>query len=98
MINDPDRASDALAHWIKSEDEAAVIAATYDGPIIVDLDETLYLRNSTEQFIALATPSFAAALCLLVLSVIKPWRWAGGSSCRDNWRVMMIMVLFPWTI
>lgn len=98
LINEPDGPSDPVGHWVKSEHEAAVIAATHDGPIIVDLDETLYLRNSTEQFIALATPNFAAALCLLALSVIKPWRWAGGNSCRDNWRVMMIMVLFPWTI
>jgi hypothetical protein len=97
-INDPDLELAALEHWRKSEHEAAVIAATHDGPIIVDLDETLYLRNSTEQFIALAAPGFAAALCLLALSVIKPWRWAGGSACRDNWRVMLIMVLFPWTI
>ena len=93
-----DRGADPSTRWVKDEQDAIRIAATHDGPIIVDLDETLYLRNSTEQFIALASPNILAALSLYALSAIKPWRWAGGESCRDNWRVMVILVLFPWTI
>jgi hypothetical protein len=32
----------------------------HDGPVLVDLDETLYLRNSTEDFINCASPALLA--------------------------------------
>ncbi len=70
--------------------------AAHDGPVFVDLDETLYLRNSTEDFIDLARPGFIAALLLRGLDVIKPWRWSGGEMARDLWRVRLVMTLFPW--
>ena len=31
---------------------------THRGPVLLDLDETLYLRNSTEDFIDSARPAF----------------------------------------
>jgi hypothetical protein len=70
--------------------------AAHEGPIFVDLDETLYLRNSTEDFIDLARPGVLAALLLRVLDVVKPWRWSGGEATRDVWRVRLVMTLFPW--
>src|SRR5262249_38744088 len=69
--------------------------ATHAGPVFVDLDETLYLRNSTEDFIDLARPGLIAALLLRLLDVIKPWRWSGGDTTRDVWRVRLILALFP---
>ncbi|MEJ1963999.1 MAG: HAD family hydrolase [Gammaproteobacteria bacterium] len=65
--------------------------------VLVDLDETLYLRNSTEDFIDLALPGLLALLVLRVLDLLKPWRWTGGPTTRDTWRVLCIRTLFPWT-
>src|SRR5215471_10352271 len=81
-----DTAPEAAIDWI----------AAHEGPVLVDLDETLYLRNSTEDFIDLARPGLVAALLLRLLEVIRPWRWSGGESTRDIWRVRLIMLLFPW--
>ena len=70
---------------------------SHGGPILLDLDETLYLRNSTEDFIDSARPRLAALLVMRVLDVIKPWRWTGGEPTRDVWRVRLISTCFPWT-
>ena len=82
----------------RNEAEAVAIARYHPGMVIVDLDETLYLRNSTEQFIALATPGLIAAFLLRVLDILAPWRWAGGVECKDNWRIMLVITVFPWTL
>lgn len=77
----------------------AAIAAILDhgGPVLLDLDETLYLRNSTEDFIDSARPRLPALLLMRLLDVIKPWRWTGGEATRDVWRVRLIAICFPWT-
>lgn len=79
--------------------EAAVYdrLQTHTGPVIVDLDETLYLRNSTKEFIGLAVPGVVAAYLLRLLEIVAPWRQMGGPRCRDNWRVAFILCVFPWT-
>lgn len=84
--------------WTRTEAEALALASSHEGPAIVDLDETLYLRNSTEQLIALATPGIVAAYLLRVLDIVAPWRWTGGWDCRDNWRLLLVLCLFPWTL
>jgi hypothetical protein len=79
--------------------EAALAAlAGFDGLLLVDLDETLYLRNSTEDFIDSAVPGLLALLLLKLLDLLKPWRWTGGPLTRDAWRVRLICVLMPWTL
>jgi hypothetical protein len=77
-------------------DVALAAVRTHQGPLLVDLDETLYLRNSTEDFIDCARPRLIALLLLRVLDLIKPWRLTGGGT-RDNWRVFAIAIFFPWT-
>ncbi|MBD0274188.1 MAG: haloacid dehalogenase-like hydrolase [Acetobacteraceae bacterium] len=72
--------------------------ASFDGPVLLDLDETLYLRNSTEDFIDTARPAPLALLLLCLLDLAKPWRWTGGEPTRDVWRVRLVMALFPWTL
>jgi hypothetical protein len=69
---------------------------THQGPILIDLDETLYLRNSTEDFIDTARPRLPALLLLRGLDLIKPWRWTGGELTRDVWRVRLMLLCFPW--
>lgn len=77
--------------------EAAVAAIdAFDGPILVDLDETLYLRNSTEDFIDSARPGLMAILLLRALDVLRPWALTGGEPTRDAWRVRLIVMFFPW--
>jgi len=79
--------------------EAAIGAIrTHEGPLLLDLDETLYLRNSTEDFIDSAWPRLAALLLLRALETVQPWRWTGGEVTRDVWRVRLISLVFPWTV
>lgn len=80
-----------------SPEEVIGHLARHDGPLFIDLDETLYLRNSTEDFIDSARPALLAAIIMTVLDLVKPWRWTGGIATRDAWRVRAVRVLFPWT-
>ena len=78
--------------------EAAIDAIRgHRGPILLDLDETLYLRNSTEDFIDSARPRLPALLLMRLLDLVKPWRTTGGEVTRDVWRVRLISMCFPWT-
>src|SRR5437899_12907316 len=80
-----------------SPDAALVAARAHQGPLLVDFDETLYLRNSTEDFIDCAWPGLLALLLLRTLDVLCPWRLTGGIDTRDTWRVCGISIFFPWT-
>lgn len=78
--------------------EAALVAlAAHEGPLLIDFDETLYLRNSTEDFIDCARPMWLAALLLRVLDVLKPWRLTGRDT-QDNWRTIIVCIALPWTL
>jgi len=76
--------------------DALVAVVTHADTVIVDLDETLYLRNSTEDYLDCAWPALPASLLLRVLDVIKPWRWHGGDATRDIWRIRLLRTLMPW--
>jgi len=81
-----------------SEAETLVAIRSWTGLIVVDFDETLLLRNSTEEFIDCAVPSVLAAILLRLLDLCAPWRWRGGARSRDVWRVRMVCRLLPWTM
>ncbi len=87
----------ATPQYHASPDSTLAAVRMHEGPILVDLDETLYLRNSTEDFIDCARPGLLALLLLRVLDALKPWRLTGGADTRDNWRVCTIQTFFPWT-
>jgi len=80
----------------------AALAARPDAPVVVDLDGTLLLRNSTEAFLDAARPRLLAALILKAIDVAKPWRLlpAGGADrafvWRDPLRVWAVTLLMPW--
>lgn len=80
-----------------SPDGALSAIRTHAGPLLVDFDETLYLRNSTEDFIDCARPGLLALLLLRILDILKPWHLTGGISTRDTWRICTISILLPWT-
>ena len=86
----------ATCQYTASPDAALEAVRAHEGPLLVDLDETLYLRNSTEDFIDCARPGLLALLLLRVLDVLKPWRLTGGINTRDTWRVCAISTFFPW--
>lgn len=71
---------------------------SFDGLILVDLDETLYLRNSTEDFLDSAAPGLLVLSLLKLLDLLKPWRLTGGHPTRDVWRVQAVRILLPWTM
>ncbi|MEM8870539.1 MAG: hypothetical protein AAGB10_21055 [Pseudomonadota bacterium] len=70
------------------------------GLIIVDFDETLWLRNSTEAFLSASRPAWLAAGLLRGLALLRPWRLIGGRKqtpvYRDWIRVLTIGTLMPW--
>jgi hypothetical protein len=90
--------SAALLHEHAVKPDPAIEAIlTHRGAVLLDFDETLYLRNSTEDFIDSARPALLALIVMRLLDFIEPWRWTGGVETRDVWRVRCIVALFPWT-
>lgn len=86
----------ATPHDAPPETALATVRA-FEGPLLVNLDETLYLRNSTEDFIDSARPAIVGAALMKLLDWTRPWRWTGGEATRDAWRVRLVMALLPWT-
>ena len=72
--------------YIVSEDEVLAIAGGYENNIFVDLDETLYLQNSTADFTDYTTPGIVA---LLLLKILDTFGHGGGpeAETRDTWRI-----------
>jgi hypothetical protein len=81
-----------------SPQDALRALQAHEGPVLVDLDETLYLRNSTEDFIGSACPAPLAFLLVKLLELLRPWRFTGGARTRDVWRVACICILMPWSL
>src|SRR5258708_37667683 len=74
--------STEIGNFDASPDEAIADLMAYEGPIFIDLDETLYLRNSTEDFIDSAQPGIVAIVLLQLLEFLRPWKWTGGHPTR----------------
>jgi len=72
------------------ETDALAAIAAFDGRIFVDFDETLYLGNSTEDYLGQARPALIAAILLLGLDALAPWRRSGS---RDGWRIRVLRPL-----
>lgn len=73
-----------------------------DRVVLVDFDETLFLRNSTEEYLNSLQPRSLGAILLIALDILKPWnRLPGqlkGEISRDWCRVVIGTLLFPWTL
>ncbi|MET0180674.1 MAG: HAD family hydrolase [Novosphingobium sp.] len=71
------------------------------GIVILDFDETLWLRKSTELFLDSVRPRFVAALVLQILSLLKPWRVMPADRrhhYRDWMRVLAVVIVAPWSL
>lgn len=73
-----------------------------DTPVILDFDETLWLRNSTEMYLQSLWPRLPAVLILLALEWLRPWCWLtrkdAVSRYRDWLRVLTTTLLMPWNL
>ena len=71
-------------------------------PVIVDFDETLFLLNSSAEYLNSLQPRFVAAIILKLLSFTKPWRLliksSKDSEVRDWFLILFMTLLFPWNI
>ncbi len=70
--------------------------------LILDFDHTLFLSNSTEEYLDCAYPKVLVALILAFIEGLKPWRIFPQENARfiyrDAIRVWTITLLFPWTL
>ena len=70
--------------------------------LILDFDHTLFLSNSTEEYLDCAYPKVLVALILAFIEGFKPWRLFPQDNARfiyrDAIRVWTITLLFPWTL
>ena len=71
------------------------------GLVVLDFDETLWLRNSTESFLDSVRPRFLAAIVLQILGILKPWRLFSkhkSNHYRDWIRVLSVQIVAPWSL
>ncbi len=70
--------------------------------VIVDFDETLFLRNSTQEYLNSLQPRIVGSFFLAFLSLLKPWNWLPaplkGDISRDWLKVVLATLFFPWTL
>ena len=93
-----DKAVDSNARTIESVQTAAA-----KNPIILNFDQTLFLRNSTAEYLNAIEPRPLGAAYLLAVNVIQPWRWlparwANKDIAMDWILVVLATILFPWTL
>jgi phosphoserine phosphatase len=69
---------------------------------IVDFDETLWLRNSTECYLSTLRPRIVAVLILGLIDLFRPWLLLPGDRKRHiyrDWiRVVVTSLLLPWNL
>ena len=85
----------------KSEAIKLVETAGEDTSIIIDFDETLFLRNSTAEYLDSLRPRIAGLLLLKFLYFIRPWTWLPrpfrGAKVKDWFLIVVSTLLLPWT-
>ena len=80
----------------------SIMQAAPDTPVIVDFDETLFLLNSSAEYLNSLQPRFIATIILKFLCFTKPWRFliksSKDSEVRDWFLILFMTLLFPWNI
>ena len=81
---------------------ASIANATKNTAIVLDFDETLFLRNSTAEYLDSLRPRWIGLIILKALYLIKPWLWLPkpfkGNKTEDWFLVFISTLLLPWTI
>lgn len=83
------------AQFDATPERALAAIDDHDGPIIVDLDETLLLANSTSLFLDSVRPAFLAYLLVKLVDMAR--RGRGSVSDRDTRRVRGVLTFLPWS-
>ncbi|KAA2244396.1 hypothetical protein [Salinarimonas soli] len=97
-------ALDAARHLLREPGavDAAIARAEHARPVIVDFDETLWLRNSTEEYLRSLRPRVLGLLVLALVDLLRPWFLLPGADKRrvhrDWCRVMAASLLMPWSL
>ncbi len=69
--------------------------------LILDFDHTLFLSNSTEEYLNSAKPRTLCVLVLTLLDWLKVWNLFPGEDkrvvYRDAIRVIVVSICFPWS-
>lgn len=70
--------------------------------ILVDFDDTLFLKNSTELFISQAQPYYILSIIFQIFDVLKPWKLGAKkgediSVRRDIFRLKFVLLFAPWS-
>ena len=87
---------------IDSPAGAIAVVESAKNIIVIDFDETLFLRNSTEAYLDTIQPRPLGAILLFALKLVRPWRWLPAHLRADDlskdWIfVLSATLLFPWT-
>lgn len=95
----------STGHVAKSIDQvvAAVSSSSADCPLIVDLDETLFLRDATQEYLGCIHPRPLGAAFLVSAKLFKRWLWLppafrSDDISRTRFLVVAATILFPWTL
>ncbi|MCZ6671570.1 MAG: HAD family hydrolase [Verrucomicrobia bacterium] len=84
-----------------SEALARISELRKDQRVVVDFDETFFMRNSSQEFIRMVRPYVFGAIVYKVIELLRPWAWfAKGESrmlTRDWFHVWAVTIFFPWT-
>jgi hypothetical protein len=76
--------------------------ATQNTPIIVDFDETLFLRNSTAEYLNSLQPRLIGLLLIRAITFIQPWKLftnkTESAKARDWFLVFLTTLLMPWNL
>ena len=101
------RSGGAALKVLSVEDARARIETRFGqaGPppdVIVDFDETLWLLNTTEEYLASLRPRFLALAVLLVVDALRPWVFLRHRDARRvyrDWiRVVACTLVMPWSL
>lgn len=69
--------------------------------VVADFDETLFLRNSSHEFIRMVKPYLFGVVLFKILEFLRPWSWFDRPRqavlTRDWFHVMAVTLFFPWT-
>jgi len=100
----PQSSPDMNRPLLKSTEEtlAAVKSAREGTLLVVDLDETLCLRNSSQAYLDCIYPRVLGFPFFLGVKAIKPWRllpapFNQNQVVRDWFLMVTATILFPWT-
>lgn len=87
----------ADAQFDATPEQALTAIGGHDGPVIVDLDETLLLANSTTLFLDSARPAFLVYAVVKIVDLLRSRRSSEPKPDQDTARVRAVLTALPWT-